>query len=83
MCRLPITHPLLGTWPETQACAMTGNRTGDQSTEPHQPGLKSVRFCNIITYSSLVYILPGSVCLSEFSKETFCLVALSSGSIEV
>ena len=39
--------PLLGTWPVTQACALTGNQTGDslvhrlfiaQSTEPHQPG---------------------------------------------
>ena len=40
---LPLTHPLLGTWPTTQACALTGNRTSDplgptQSTEPHQPG---------------------------------------------
>ena len=22
---LPLTHPLLGTWPATQACALTGN----------------------------------------------------------
>ena len=26
---LPLTCPLLGTWPETQACALTGNRIGD------------------------------------------------------
>ena len=26
---LPLTHSLLGTWPATQACALTGNRTGD------------------------------------------------------
>ena len=26
---LSRTHPLLGTWPETQACALTGNRTSD------------------------------------------------------
>ena len=26
---LPLTHPLLGTWPATQACALTGNRTND------------------------------------------------------
>ena len=24
---LPLTHPLLGTWPTTQACALTGNQT--------------------------------------------------------
>ena len=26
---LPLVHPLLGTWPATQACALTGNWTGD------------------------------------------------------
>ena len=26
---LPLTHPLLGTWPATQACALTGNQSGD------------------------------------------------------
>ena len=28
---LLLTHPLLGTWPTTQACVLTGNRTGDLS----------------------------------------------------
>ena len=28
---LPLTCPQLGTWPATQACALTGNRTGDLS----------------------------------------------------
>ena len=26
---LPLGYPLLGTWPTTQACALTGNQTGD------------------------------------------------------
>ena len=26
---LPLTRPLLGTWPATQARALTGNQTGD------------------------------------------------------
>ena len=26
---LPLMHPPLGTWPTTQACALTGNQTGD------------------------------------------------------
>ena len=26
---LSLVCPLLGTWPTTQACALTGNRTGD------------------------------------------------------
>ena len=34
---LPLTRHLLGTWPETQACALTGNRTGDPLV--HRPVL--------------------------------------------
>ena len=26
---LPLMRPLLGTWPATQACALSGNQTGD------------------------------------------------------
>ena len=26
---LPLACPILGTWPTTQACALTGNRTSD------------------------------------------------------
>ena len=26
---LPLACPPLGTWPATQACTLTGNRTGD------------------------------------------------------
>ena len=26
---LPLMRPLLGTWPATQACALTGDQTGD------------------------------------------------------
>ena len=26
---LPLVHPQVGTWPATQACALTGNRTSD------------------------------------------------------
>ena len=26
---LPLTHPQLGTWPSTLACALTGNQTSD------------------------------------------------------
>ena len=27
---LPLMHPALGTWPAIQACALTGDRTGDR-----------------------------------------------------
>ena len=26
---LPLARPLLGTWPATQVCALTGNQTGN------------------------------------------------------
>ena len=44
---LPLVCPLLGTWPATQACALTGNGTCnplvrrpalDPLNQPHQPG---------------------------------------------
>ena len=34
---LPLVHPLLGTWPATQAFALTGNQTGDLLV--HRPAL--------------------------------------------
>ena len=34
---LPLAHPLLGTWPATQTCALSGNRTGDLLV--HRPAL--------------------------------------------
>ena len=34
---LPLVCPLLGTWPTTQACALTGNGTSDPSV--HRPAL--------------------------------------------
>ena len=34
---LPLTRPMLGTWPTTQACALTGNPTVDLLV--HRPAL--------------------------------------------
>ena len=34
---LPLVCPLLGTWPATQACALTGSRTGHPLV--HRPAL--------------------------------------------
>ena len=41
---LPLTCPLLGTWPETQACALTGNCNSDPLV--HRPAL------NLLGHSS-------------------------------
>ena len=49
---LPLTWPPQGTWPTTQACALTGNGTTiwfsacAQSSEPHQPGQRR-KFLNL------------------------------------
>ena len=56
---LSLARPLLGTWPETQACALDLElkqrpfdwQAGAQSTEPHQPGLlylTAVNNCKIL-----------------------------------
>ena len=46
--RLLLVYPQVGTWPTTQACALTGweliqrpfgSQVGAQSTESHQPGM--------------------------------------------
>ena len=34
---LPLKHPLLGSWPTTQACALIGNQTRNPSV--HRPAL--------------------------------------------
>ena len=39
-----LTHPLLGTWPATQACALTGNGTGDPLV--HRPALNPLSDTN-------------------------------------
>ena len=33
--QLPLAHPQLGAWPATQACALTGYRTGHLSVHRH------------------------------------------------
>ena len=38
---LPLTHPILGTWPTTQACAPTRTWTGDPLV--HRPALSPLR----------------------------------------
>ena len=52
---LPLVRPFLATWPETQACALTGNRTCDPSV--HNPALSPLshtsRGSNLFTLKML------------------------------
>ena len=68
--QLPLTRPLLATWPATQACALTGNRTSDlsqsstQSTEPHQPRQNLLIFFVCISHTHIHTLFPSS-CKAE------------------
>ena len=68
----------LGTWPATQAYALTGNQTwrpfgsqaGTQSTEPHQPGQEALFKCHSqphplekIPFNTLVHSVLDAVCV--------------------
>ena len=62
---MPLTHPLLGTWPTAQACALTRNETGNflihrpglKSTESQQPGQLTffVMCTNVHTHTSFLF----------------------------
>ena len=61
---LHVVRPLLGTWPATQACALTGasnrqplgSQASAQSTEPHQPGPRHFPIYQHLTHWSSLSI---------------------------
>ena len=69
---LPLSHPQLGSWPTTQACALTGNQTGDLSV--CQPALNPLSHaCQGPLEFSLLQISQGMPLLQadngKFSAE--------------
>ena len=44
---LPLSRPLLGTWPATQVCALTGNQTSDPLV--HRPVLNPLSHTSQVT----------------------------------
>ena len=58
---LPLMHPLLGTWPATQACALTGNPTGDPLV--HRPAL------NPLSHTSQGRFVPILFCPHHMFKK--------------
>ena len=50
---LPLAHPYLGTWLETQACALTGNQTGN------------LLVLRVMTPNTLSYISQGPMLISD------------------
>ena len=63
-CVVASHATLLGTWPSTQACALTRNRTSDrlvhqagaECTEPHQPGIALYSFCFFFFFKFLLLL---------------------------
>ena len=49
---LPLMHPQTGTWPTTQAHALTGNRTGDSLV--HRPALNPLSYTSQGQYGNLL-----------------------------
>ena len=49
---LPLVHLLLGTWPATQACVLTGNRTGDPLV--HRPMLNPLSYTSQGTIAEIL-----------------------------
>ena len=63
-----LTHPLLGTWPATQACALTGNRTRNPLL--HKPAL------NPLSHSSHGRkVILNEILLSQFQMISSCWTA--------
>ena len=54
---LPLTHPLLGAWPATQACALTGNLTGNPLG--HRPVLNPLSYTSQGYFFFFVRITEG------------------------
>ena len=63
---LPLARPLLGTWPATQACALTGNPTSDHLF--HRPEL------NPLSHTSQGKLLKAFLFFLNPYSRTFCNV---------
>ena len=67
---LPLAHPLLRTWPATQACALTGNQTSDPVV--HRPSLNPLSHTSQVSHF-LFYVFA----ISYFSiRNVYCFYSL-------
>ena len=62
---LPLSRPLLGTWPTTQGCALTGNQTSDPLV--HRMALNPLSHTSSVSYTHLTLPTTGSLCRSRWS----------------
>ena len=63
---LPLMLPLLGTWAATQACALTGNRTGNSLV--FRPGLNPLSYTSqgFDVFKNGFFSLPTTRSTSSF-----------------
>ena len=69
---LPLEHPLLGTWPATQACALTGNRTGDPLVR--RPVLNPLSYTGQGARAIITFLMFK---ISQASDGDFMLISMS------
>ena len=62
---LPLTHPLLGTWPTTQACALTRNQTSNPLV--HRPALNPLSHTSQDGKFDFLVHMPANTILQIFS----------------
>ena len=71
MGQLPSVHPQLGTWPATQACALTWNQTG--SLLVHRSACTSL---NLTSQGSSSFKMIQHQCLSVHASRDFYITIL-------
>ena len=62
---LPLPCPLLGTWPATQACTLTGNQTGNPLV--HRLALNPLSHTSkglLLSYMNYLYVFILTICLT-------------------
>ena len=72
--RLPLARPQMGTWPATQACALTGNRTSDLLV--HRPALNPLRHTSQGKLALLKIALSNSFLPAHRKATGFCMQIL-------
>ena len=66
---LLLMHPLLGTWPTTQSCAQTGNRTGDPLVRrPALNPLSHTSQARIVSYGRFIKVLHQIISTGELNR---------------
>ena len=84
---LPLVCPLLGAWPATQACALTGNRTSNPLvwrlalnplSHTSQGSITDLWLECLIFLHSVYLLIRWNLCLSFYYSFSICLMSFLS-----